>query len=134
MSRVADRVVVVADATKIGLDKLQATVPFEAIHTFVTDEAAPLRSFIDMLRSRGVEVIVPSAERSAEPQSCEGGGIMYNPNWSHVDVNSVPHMVTASPGPRSQEMHARTAKYMKGLSSQVQLVPGRVRSAATAAP
>jgi 4-aminobutyrate aminotransferase-like enzyme len=48
---------------------------------------------------------------------------MYNPNWSHVDVDSVPHMITASPGPRSQEMHGRTAKYMKGLSSQVQLFP-----------
>ena len=48
---------------------------------------------------------------------------MYNPNWSHVDVDSVPHMVTSSPGPRSQEMHGRTTKYMKGLSSQVKLFP-----------
>ncbi len=48
---------------------------------------------------------------------------MYDPNWSHVDVNSVPRMVTVSPGPRSQEMHGRTARYMKGLSSQVQLFP-----------
>ena len=48
---------------------------------------------------------------------------MYDPQWSHIDVNSVPHMVTESPGPQSQEMHARTARYMKGLSSQVQLFP-----------
>jgi 4-aminobutyrate aminotransferase len=48
---------------------------------------------------------------------------MYDPNWSEVEVDGVPRMVTESPGPRSQEMHARTAKYMKGLSSQVQLFP-----------
>ena len=60
MSRVADRVVVVADATKIGLDKLQVTVPFDAIHTFVTDEAAPAE-FLDMLRTRGIEVIIPGS-------------------------------------------------------------------------
>lgn len=49
--------------------------------------------------------------------------MMHNPNWSHVDVNSVPRMVTPAPGPCSQEMHGRTARYMKGLSSQVQLFP-----------
>lgn len=59
MSHVADRVVVVADATKVGLDKLQATVPFDDIHCFVTDEAAP-SEFLEMLRARGVEVIVPT--------------------------------------------------------------------------
>ncbi|MGE5602135.1 MAG: DeoR/GlpR family DNA-binding transcription regulator [Nitrososphaerales archaeon] len=59
MSRIADRVVVVADASKIGLDKLQATVPFDSIHAFVTDESAPAE-FLDMLRARGVEVIVAS--------------------------------------------------------------------------
>ena len=48
---------------------------------------------------------------------------MYDKNWAKVDVNAVPHMVTTSPGPKSQEMHARGAKYMKGLSSQVQLFP-----------
>lgn len=59
MSRIADRVVVVADASKIGLDKLQVTVPFDTIHTFVTDETAPAE-FLDMLRARSVEVIVAS--------------------------------------------------------------------------
>ena len=39
---------------------------------------------------------------------------MYDTNWAKVDVNSVPHMVTTPPGPKSQEMHARAAKYMKG--------------------
>jgi DeoR/GlpR family transcriptional regulator of sugar metabolism len=60
MSRIADRVVVVADASKIGLDKLQVTVPFDSIHAFVTDEEAPAE-FLDMLRARGVEVIVASS-------------------------------------------------------------------------
>ena len=48
---------------------------------------------------------------------------MYDRNWAKVDVNAVPNMVTTSPGSKSQENHARTAKYMKGLSSQVQLFP-----------
>jgi 4-aminobutyrate aminotransferase-like enzyme len=48
---------------------------------------------------------------------------MYDPNWARVDVNSVPHMAVPAPGPRSQEMHARAARYMKGYSSQVRLFP-----------
>ena len=32
---------------------------------------------------------------------------MYDRNWAKVDMNAVPHMVTTSPGPKSQEMHAR---------------------------
>ena len=48
---------------------------------------------------------------------------MYDKNWAKVDVNAVPHMVTTPPGPQSQEMHARAANYMKGLSSQVRLFP-----------
>ena len=56
MVGIADRVIVVADAGKIGVEKLQATVPLEDIHTFVTDEAAPVE-FINLLRSRGVDVL-----------------------------------------------------------------------------
>ncbi len=48
---------------------------------------------------------------------------MYDPNWAKVDVDSVPCLVTTTPGPRSEEMHARAAKYMKGYSSQVRLFP-----------
>ena len=44
-------------------------------------------------------------------------------NWATVDVNSVPNIVTPPPGPKSQEMHARAARYMKGYSSQVRLFP-----------
>ena len=48
---------------------------------------------------------------------------MYDKNWANVDVNSVPRIVVPPPGPKSQEMHARAARYMKGYSSQVRLFP-----------
>jgi len=48
---------------------------------------------------------------------------MYDKDWAKVDVNSVPRMVTPPPGPKSQQMHARAAEYMKGYSSQVRLFP-----------
>lgn len=48
---------------------------------------------------------------------------MYDRNWAKVDINSVPRIVTPPPGPKSQEMHARAARYMKGYSSQVRLFP-----------
>ncbi len=47
----------------------------------------------------------------------------YDRNWAKVDINAVPRIVTPPPGPRSQEMHARAARYMKGYSSQVRLFP-----------
>ena len=48
---------------------------------------------------------------------------MYNRNWAKVPGNSVPRLITPPPGPKSQEMHARAARYMKGYSSQVRLFP-----------
>jgi 4-aminobutyrate aminotransferase-like enzyme len=48
---------------------------------------------------------------------------MYDRNWAKVDVKQVPHLVVEPPGPKSQEVHARAAKYMKGYSSQVRLFP-----------
>ncbi len=48
---------------------------------------------------------------------------MYDIEWAQVDPNQVPSMVVPAPGPRSQEMHSRAAKYMKGYSSQVRLFP-----------
>jgi len=48
---------------------------------------------------------------------------MYPKDWAKVDVNSVPRLVVPAPGPKSQEVHARAAKYMKGYSSQVRLFP-----------
>lgn len=44
-------------------------------------------------------------------------------DWWKQSAKGVPHLITETPGPRSREMHANTAKYMKGLSSQVKLFP-----------
>ncbi len=57
MARAARRVVVVTDASKIGLDKLRTTLTFDDIHTFITDASAPA-DFVAMLRGRGIEVIL----------------------------------------------------------------------------
>lgn len=43
--------------------------------------------------------------------------------WAYVDPQTIPHMVTESPGPCSREMHSRAARYMKGYSGQVKLFP-----------
>ncbi len=43
--------------------------------------------------------------------------------WAKVDLSKVPNVVVTPPGPRSQEIHGRTKKYMKGFSSQVKLFP-----------
>lgn len=48
---------------------------------------------------------------------------IYDRNWAKVDINAVPRIVTPPPGPKSQEMHGRAARYMKGYSSQVRLFP-----------
>ena len=44
-------------------------------------------------------------------------------DWWKENAEGVPHLVTDLPGPKSQAMHARTTKYMHGLSGQVQLFP-----------
>ncbi|SDC46951.1 aspartate aminotransferase family protein [Niabella drilacis] len=44
-------------------------------------------------------------------------------DWWKENAADVPRLITATPGPRSKEMHARAARYMKGLSSQVKLFP-----------
>ncbi len=48
---------------------------------------------------------------------------MYNKDWAKVDINTLPSIKTELPGPKSQAMHARAAKIMKGYSSQVKLFP-----------
>ena len=48
---------------------------------------------------------------------------MYDKNWAHADLNSLPALHTELPGPKSREYHARAAKHMKGYSSQVKLFP-----------
>ncbi|MCU0613056.1 MAG: aspartate aminotransferase family protein [Candidatus Eisenbacteria bacterium] len=44
-------------------------------------------------------------------------------DWWRSSAADVPKLVTETPGPESRRMHANTAKYMKGLSSQVKLFP-----------
>ncbi|MGQ9731070.1 MAG: aspartate aminotransferase family protein [Candidatus Zipacnadales bacterium] len=44
-------------------------------------------------------------------------------NWAKVDVASVPRIVVPPPGPKSQQLHNRASRYMKGYSSQVRLFP-----------
>ena len=48
---------------------------------------------------------------------------MYDKDWAKVDINALPRVVVPPPGPKSQQMHARAAAYMKGYSSQVRLFP-----------
>jgi len=55
--RIANQAVVVADSSKIGIQKLQTILPFEEIHTFVTDAGAPT-DFVQILRDKGVNVIL----------------------------------------------------------------------------
>ena len=57
MATCADRVVVVTDSSKIGINKLQAILAFDDIHAFITDSAAP-PEFVKFLRERGIEVIL----------------------------------------------------------------------------
>jgi 4-aminobutyrate aminotransferase/4-aminobutyrate aminotransferase/(S)-3-amino-2-methylpropionate transaminase len=44
-------------------------------------------------------------------------------DWWKESALNVPCLITETPGPKSKVMHANTAKYMKGLSSQVKLFP-----------
>ena len=66
IARVADQVVVVADSSKIGNQKLQTILPFEEIHTLVTDTCAP-KNFVQALRDKGVNVVLAPA---SAPESC----------------------------------------------------------------
>lgn len=55
--RIADRIVVVADSSKIGAPKLLTILPFEDIHFLVTDADAP-EDAVRMLQDKGVSVIL----------------------------------------------------------------------------
>ena len=57
MTRSADRVVVVTDSSKIGVNQLQAILPLSEIHTFITDTGAP-DDFVKLLQEQGIEVIL----------------------------------------------------------------------------
>jgi DeoR family transcriptional regulator of aga operon len=57
MTRCADRVVVLSDSSKIGVNKLQTILRLDQFHTFITDDGAP-QEFVSALHERGIEVIV----------------------------------------------------------------------------
>lgn len=44
-------------------------------------------------------------------------------DWWRDNAKGIPSLITETPGPKSAVMHANSSKYMKGLSSQVQLFP-----------
>jgi len=44
-------------------------------------------------------------------------------DWWKDDAKDIPKLITEPPGPESQRMHKSTTRYMRGLSSQVQLFP-----------
>lgn len=43
--------------------------------------------------------------------------------WGSTDLNQIPSLKTATPGPESKRYHDRCTKYFKGLSGQVKLFP-----------
>lgn len=57
MTSCADKVVVVSDSSKIGVNQLQTILSLSQIHTFITDSHAP-NEFVISLREKGIEVIV----------------------------------------------------------------------------
>jgi DeoR family ulaG and ulaABCDEF operon transcriptional repressor len=64
----AERLIVIADASKFDARGSMIVCPLKRIHTLVTDDAAP-EAMIDLLRAEGVRVIVagnePAAARTA---------------------------------------------------------------------
>lgn len=65
IARAADRLVVVADSSKIGVVRLQSVLPLAKIQIFVTDAAAP-QAFVDTLEREGVRVILAPATFSRQ--------------------------------------------------------------------
>ncbi|MGM0365526.1 MAG: aspartate aminotransferase family protein [Actinomycetota bacterium] len=47
----------------------------------------------------------------------------YDKNWAKRDAGSIPDIKVPPPGPKSEALHSRAEKYMKGYSSQVRLFP-----------
>jgi DeoR family fructose operon transcriptional repressor len=65
MAQCADRVVVVTDSGKIGVNQLQTLLSFDTIHVFVTDAGAP-SEFVAMLTERGIEVVLVTVGQEGE--------------------------------------------------------------------
>jgi DeoR family transcriptional regulator of aga operon len=61
----ADRVVVIADGSKIGTAGSAVVAPAERVESLVTDPSAP-RAEVDALRAHGVAVILAGTDRSEQ--------------------------------------------------------------------
>jgi DeoR/GlpR family transcriptional regulator of sugar metabolism len=73
MVRCAERVVVVADSTKVGVNTLQAVLPCHEIDVLVTDARAPAH-LLQAFRGCGVQVVeVPHPDAGMQVQEKEGG-------------------------------------------------------------
>ncbi len=59
----ADRVIVVADGSKIGAAASVVVAPAEAVHTLVTDATAPAGE-LGALREAGVEIVIAAADEA----------------------------------------------------------------------
>ena len=46
-----------------------------------------------------------------------------NKDWWQKSAKGIPHIVSELPGPKSKSMSGRASRYVRGLSSQVQLFP-----------
>ena len=61
LAKCADKVIVVADASKIGINKLQTLLPFEAVQVFITDASAPA-GLVQRLQDKGIQVILVTSD------------------------------------------------------------------------
>ena len=57
MIEAADQVIVLADASKVGVDSFVTVAPLKRIHTLITDARAP-EEYLEELREAGLEVLV----------------------------------------------------------------------------
>jgi DeoR family transcriptional regulator of aga operon len=57
MMESSERTILIADSTKLGKTAFARVADLGAVHTLITDEAAPKR-VLDEIRERGVSVIV----------------------------------------------------------------------------
>lgn len=76
MARRAERVIVVADSTKIGVNQLQTILPFNEINVLVTDSSAP-SFFVEALRQRRIEVVTVEEQPDQtdyQPNEPDSGG------------------------------------------------------------
>ena len=69
----SERLMVIADGSKLGQVTPAVVAPAAAIHVLVTDASAPLDE-LEQLRALGIEIVIaaPGARRHGEPESSTG--------------------------------------------------------------